>query len=119
MTTRTEQMRPWVDGFFRGRNYHLRIRARAEFNKAKREGRITPRPCEVCGVASAMGHHEDYAEPLSVRWLCHRHHSSRHRAPEDWDEDGNLLSSMRDSGRTSPVTRCPDSRNRKPLRLAA
>lgn len=35
-------------------------------------------PCVICGK-KAEGHHEDYAEPLEVIWLCRFHHSHRHQ----------------------------------------
>lgn len=35
-------------------------------------------PCEVCGVVGAYAHHDDYDEPLNVRWLCQHHHSLWH-----------------------------------------
>ncbi|MDP7162178.1 MAG: hypothetical protein QF792_01630 [Phycisphaerae bacterium] len=39
-------------------------------------GVLVRRPCEVCGARPGEGgqriyaHHEDYARPLEVRWLC-------------------------------------------------
>ena len=33
----------------------------------------------MCGAANAQGHHEDYAKPLDVTWLCARCHSAVHR----------------------------------------
>ena len=47
---------------------------------AVRKGELTKEPCEVCGDPKSQGHHEDYAKPLEVVWLCHTHHAERHRA---------------------------------------
>lgn len=46
---------------------------------AKRSGALIPRPCEVCGLrkSKSEAHHEDYAKPLEVRWLCRYHHRQR------------------------------------------
>lgn len=45
---------------------------------AIRDGRLTRQPCEKCG-AKAEAHHDDYSQPLSVRWLCDFHHKEHHR----------------------------------------
>lgn len=46
--------------------------------KAKREGVLTPQPCEVCGIVDTVAHHDDYRKPLDVRWLCGKHHMRHH-----------------------------------------
>ena len=43
-------------------------------NNAVRAGRLTKQPCEVCGKLTVEAHHDDYSEPLEVRWLCNMHH---------------------------------------------
>jgi hypothetical protein len=45
------------------------------------------RPCEACGARKADRHHDDYAKPLEVRFLCRRCHI-RHHARElgTWGE---------------------------------
>jgi hypothetical protein len=43
---------------------------------AQRRGRLEPQPCEVCGSTNNIEkHHDDYAYPLRVRWVCRGHHS--------------------------------------------
>lgn len=37
-------------------------------------------PCEVCGARNVVAHHDDYARPLDVRWLCRSHHRLHHVA---------------------------------------
>lgn len=63
----------------------------AERNPRKRAAEITfgnwiryrpeiRKPCEVCGETDRVhGHHENYDEPLNVKWLCPKHHSERHK----------------------------------------
>ena len=46
-------------------------------DKALLAGEAIP-PCELCGAASTHMHHEDYAEPRKVRWLCARCHRRVH-----------------------------------------
>ena len=51
-------------------------------SNAIRDGRLTPGPCEFeqagdcCGPINA--HHDDYEQPLAVRWLCRSHHTRVH-----------------------------------------
>lgn len=47
-------------------------------NEIKR-GRLKRGPCEVCQSTFAIhGHHDDYDQPLVVRWLCGVHHKEWH-----------------------------------------
>lgn len=42
---------------------------------------LFPEPCEVCGgKTSVHAHHDDYAKPLNIRWLCAAHHRQWHLA---------------------------------------
>jgi len=42
---------------------------------------VRPEGCEGCGraVARLHAHHDDYAKPLEVDWLCASCHGNRHR----------------------------------------
>jgi len=53
--------------------------------QAVKSGALEPKPCEVCGEPHVHGHHDDYDEPLNVRWLCPAHHKMWH------DENGEGL----------------------------
>jgi len=56
-------------------------RARTAVGNAVRDGRLIKGPCEVCGSTVRIhGHHDDYRRPLSVRWLCPKHHAEHHFA---------------------------------------
>ena len=47
---------------------------------AIRDGKIIKQPCEECGIRFPVhAHHDDYAKPMSVRWLCDMHHNKWHR----------------------------------------
>ena len=50
----------------------------AEVKRMIHGGEIIKKPCEVCGKEKAQGHHEDYAKPYDLVWLCVRHHQDRH-----------------------------------------
>lgn len=45
--------------------------------QAMRLGIVERQPCEVCGKY-AHAHHDDYAKPYDVRWLCKPHHQQWH-----------------------------------------
>lgn len=66
--------------------YRLRQRERWPEKEAARRavhhavavGQLVPAPCEKCGEPKAEAHHDDYAKPLAVRWLCRRCHVAHH-----------------------------------------
>ena len=43
-------------------------------------GKMSRKPCEVCGAEPSDAHHDDYSRPLEVRWLCRKHHNAEHRS---------------------------------------
>jgi ribosomal protein S27AE len=52
--------------------------AYAAVYKAIASGELKRQPCEVCGKTNVHAHHDDYSQPLKVRWLCPLHHRQRH-----------------------------------------
>jgi|SRR6516164_5624808 len=44
--------------------------ARRETKKLIRQGRLKPKPCEICGAPKADIQHLNYNNPRRVRWLC-------------------------------------------------
>lgn len=46
---------------------------------AIRDGKLIKQPCEVCGCKEVHAHHDDYAKPLEVRWLCNSCHNDWHK----------------------------------------
>lgn len=53
--------------------------ARRAVHNEIRSGRLVRQPCEKCGAEIAEAHHDDYSQPLAVRWLCRPHHDEHHR----------------------------------------
>lgn len=50
-------------------------------NNSIRDGRLHKEPCQQCGSMDGIhAHHDDYAKPLNVRWLCAAHHRQWHVA---------------------------------------
>lgn len=54
------------------------IARRLTINAVNRGG-LVKQPCEVCGNEKTVAHHDDYNYPLSIRWLCRKHHNAWHR----------------------------------------
>ncbi len=57
-----------------------KLRARKRARRAIYDGRIVPGRCEKCGEPRVDAHHDDYSQPLKIRWLCRRHHAEHHSA---------------------------------------
>jgi hypothetical protein len=59
--------------------------------RAKRDGQLALKPCEICGAKPAECHHIDHSDQLRVMWLCHKHHMQTHsqfgKPAPDWFED--------------------------------
>lgn len=48
-----------------------------------KSGALIKGVCQVCGDESVDAHHDNYGQPLKVRWLCRRHHTRLHSGGED------------------------------------
>jgi len=59
--------------------YPTKYKAHALVNNAIRDGKLFKMPCEECSSEDVHAHHDDYAKPLNVRWLCPAHHSQWHK----------------------------------------
>ena len=54
-------------------------RAQKAVENALLRGDLKRKPCERCGSRNSQAHHDDYAKPLDVIWLCAKDHKIRHR----------------------------------------
>ena len=62
------------------KNNPAKARAHDLVSYAKKIGHLSPEPCQICGSTKNIhAHHDDYAKPLNVRWLCASHHKQWHR----------------------------------------
>ena len=67
--------------YFYKSKYPNKVLARTMLGNAVRDGKIKKaKECEACGEPHHRlhGHHDDYAYPLHVRWLCPACHSDWH-----------------------------------------
>lgn len=60
-----------------------RVKANSIVSEEYRHNRLTREPCENCGAPDALAHHEDYSEPLKIKWLCPSCHAKYHFAKRD------------------------------------
>jgi len=58
--------------------YPKKYKANNMVNNQIRAGNLHSKPCEICGEIKSVGHHDDYDQPLNVRWLCQSHHKQWH-----------------------------------------
>ena len=70
---------------------HLAVR------RALVSGTLEKQGCEVCGMEIVDAHHDQYDEPLEVRWLCRLHHVKLHHYGEDMFPIGSSLPEVRSS----------------------
>jgi hypothetical protein len=54
-----------------------------EVTKGRANGTLVrPSMCSTCGVScTPVAHHDDYGQPLNVRWLCRSCHAKQHHGP--------------------------------------
>lgn len=52
--------------------------AHVAVQRALAGGELVKGPCEICGHSTVDAHHDNYAKPLEVRWLCRQHHVRLH-----------------------------------------
>lgn len=72
-------------------NQRIKANCRSYANVYKRRGLLIMQPCIVCGVLPTQMHHNNYASPLAVTWLCGEHHKLRHTK----ERESNVKSSNR------------------------
>lgn len=56
-----------------------RAKARYQVAQALKRGELKKGRCEVCRTTSVVAHHDDYSQPLNIRWFCVSHHMAHHR----------------------------------------
>ena len=62
----------------RNKRTALLSKTQTAVNLAILRGDLVRQPCEVCGKSKGHAHHDDYSQPLKVRWLCPAHHRQHH-----------------------------------------
>lgn len=57
-----------------------KLEAQAMVRRAIRAGKLRRGRCEICGSMLVDAHHPSYNKPLTVIWLCRKHHQQLHAA---------------------------------------
>lgn len=57
----------------------IKLLARKVMTKAIKDKILSRQPCVKCGNIKVDGHHPNYSKPLSVIWLCKKHHQELHK----------------------------------------
>lgn len=88
MDKRSGEMNPNWKGGISKNNYHYKkiqkerypekIRARELLSRAVKRGEIKKEPCIICGDKNSEAHHDNYCNPLKIKWLCKKHHRLIH-----------------------------------------
>lgn len=68
--------------FDRKVTWHIKDLARKKLKYALKTGKLKKKSCKKCGSKLSEGHHPDYSKPLSVVWLCRKHHREVHNVLE-------------------------------------
>jgi hypothetical protein len=67
-----------LDRYHNNDEFRMKKKARNMVIARVAAGTLARGNCEVCGEPEAQAHHDDYAKPLDVRWLCNKHHREHH-----------------------------------------
>lgn len=59
--------------------HRARNRARSKTRELLARGELSKEPCVRCGSVDVEAHHDDYADPRKIMWLCKVHHGHRHQ----------------------------------------
>lgn len=58
----------------------LKRRTREATTRRIKAGILIKGNCEVCGTnKNIQAHHDDYNDPMNIRWLCSLHHAEHHK----------------------------------------
>lgn len=61
------------------KEYPKKYKATCIVNNAIRDKKLFKQPCEICGKKNNIhAHHDDYNQPLNIRWLCPVCHKDWH-----------------------------------------
>lgn len=53
---------------------------RALTNHWVRQGVVIKEACKSCGDPESQAHHEDYNDPINVKWFCRKYHLEHHES---------------------------------------
>lgn len=78
--TRSGKDSHYRDTLEQRRKFPEKHAAHLAVQRALYSGKLIKEACSICGTNDSIhAHHEDYAKPLEVIWLCRRHHQDKHK----------------------------------------
>jgi ribosomal protein S27AE len=57
-----------------------RLKCHNAVHRAVKKGIIKRIDCEKCGSIKSIAHHDNYGQPLAIRWLCQACHVQYHKS---------------------------------------
>lgn len=77
MQEERERINKWYE---EDKLHALKRRTREATARRIKVGLLIKQPCEVCRTNNnVQAHHDDYNDPMNVRWLCSWHHAEHHK----------------------------------------
>lgn len=59
-------------------NNPQKVSAQRKAQRALKNAKIKKSNCELCTSLEVVMHHDDYNQPLKIRWFCKKHHRQIH-----------------------------------------
>lgn len=90
----------------------VKKKARTYAAEYTRRGKLKKEPCYICGSPDSERHHEDYAKPLEVKWICRPCHLSIHKNSKEGDFANSNISPTIPNNEVGRCSKCGNAKDR-------